>query len=65
MQTTQKNLPTAISLVKAHNNQNKNPANQHFIGTRAKQSPRARKIQSQVTKTAQVVQGKDIGTCTV
>ena len=47
---TQKNLPTAIKLVKARNNQNKNPANKHFIGTRAKQSPHARTIQSQVTK---------------
>ena len=45
---TQKNLPTAIKLVKARNNQNKNPANKHFIGTRAKQSPCARTIQ--VTK---------------
>ena len=50
MQKTQKNLPTAIWLVKVRNNQNKNPVNQHFIGTCAKQSPRAHTIQSQVTK---------------
>ena len=35
---------------KARNSQNKIPANQHFIGTRANQSPRTRTIQSQVTK---------------
>ena len=43
-------LTNLYRCVKARNNQNKNPANQHFIGTRAKQSPRARTIQSQVTK---------------
>ena len=37
-------------MVKARNNQNKNPANKHFIGTHAKQSPRACTIQSQVNK---------------
>ena len=43
-------LTNLYRCVKARNNQNKNPANQHFIGTRAKQSPRAHTIQSQVTK---------------
>ena len=43
-------LTNLYRCVKVRNNQNKNPANQHFIGTCAKQSPRARIIQSQVTK---------------
>ena len=32
-------LTNLYRCVKARNNQNKNPANKHFIGTRAKQSP--------------------------
>ena len=43
-------LTNLYRCVKARNNQNKNPTNQHFIGTHAKQSPRARTIQCQVTK---------------